>query len=59
MNLSTILADPRRRNLAVLAAAALVTLLLALGALWQQSSLGESSTAPSGTLSRPAQALRW
>jgi hypothetical protein len=37
MQLTAILADPRRRNLAVLGSVALVSLLLALGAVWQQS----------------------
>ncbi len=37
MELNQILADPRRRNLAVLAAAALVSLLLAIAAVWQES----------------------
>jgi hypothetical protein len=37
MDLSVLLADPRRRNLAVLAAVAAVSLLLALGAIWQQA----------------------
>ncbi len=40
MDVNAILADPRRRNLAVLAAAALVSLLLAVGAVWQQSEEG-------------------
>ncbi|MEJ0025138.1 MAG: DUF4340 domain-containing protein [Rhizomicrobium sp.] len=40
MDLNQILADPRRRNLGILAAAALVSLLLAIAALWQESSQG-------------------
>jgi hypothetical protein len=44
MELNQILADPRRRNLAVLAAIAVVSLLLAFGALWLQS--GESAAPP-------------
>ncbi len=40
MDLNQILADPRRRTLAVLAALALVSLLLAIAALWQESSEG-------------------
>jgi hypothetical protein len=44
MELNQILADPRRRNLAVLAAIALVSFLLALGAVWMQSS--ESAAPP-------------
>jgi hypothetical protein len=36
MDLNAILADPRRRNLAILGAIALVSLLLALAAIWQQ-----------------------
>ena len=41
MDLKAFLADPRRRNLAVMAALAILTTLLALGALWEQSSYGE------------------
>lgn len=37
MNTDALLADPRRRNLAVLGAAALVSLALALLVVWQQS----------------------
>jgi hypothetical protein len=47
MNPAEILADPRRRNLAVLAAAALLSLILALVVIWQQSSGG--NTAPART----------
>ncbi|MEI9887862.1 MAG: DUF4340 domain-containing protein [Rhizomicrobium sp.] len=46
MDLKQIFADPRRRNLAVLAAAALVSLLLALGALWQEARYGAPAAAP-------------
>ncbi|HEY0302622.1 MAG TPA: DUF4340 domain-containing protein, partial [Rhizomicrobium sp.] len=46
MDLKQILADPRRRNLAVLAALALASLLLALGALWQQARYGDAATTP-------------
>ena len=41
MDLSALRTDPRRRNLAILGAAALVSLLLAVAAVWQQSTLGE------------------
>jgi len=40
MDLNQFLADPRRRNLAVLAAIALVSLLLAIAALWQEAGEG-------------------
>jgi len=40
MDMKAVLADPRRRNLAVLAGAALVALLLALGALPRYPPLG-------------------
>jgi len=46
MNTTAILADPRRRNLAVLAAAAAVAFLLALLAVWQQSSDSGNPAAP-------------
>ena len=46
MDMKQLLSDPRRRNLAVLAAAALVSLLLAFGALWQQANLGAPDSAP-------------
>ena len=45
MDLTLFLSDPRRRNLAALAAAAFVAVLLALGALWQQSDFGEPASA--------------
>lgn len=45
MDLKALLADPRRRNLAVLAGVAILSLLLALGALWRQSSFGEHAAA--------------
>jgi hypothetical protein len=45
MVLSVILADPRRRNLAVLGAIAAISLLLALGAIWQQAREGEPAFA--------------
>ena len=41
MDLNQLLSDPRRRNLAVLAAAALIAVLLALAALWQQAGMGK------------------
>jgi len=40
MNMDIVLSDPRRRNLAVLGLIALVSLLLALGAIWQQAREG-------------------
>ncbi|HXC55030.1 MAG TPA: DUF4340 domain-containing protein [Rhizomicrobium sp.] len=46
MDLNRFLADPRRRNLAVLGAAALVGLLLALAAVWQQAREEGPSSAP-------------
>ena len=46
MAASSILSDPRRRNLAILGAITLVALLLALGAIWQQADLGRSAYAP-------------
>ena len=44
MDMSQILADPRRRNLGVLAAVALVSLLLAVLALWHEA--GEGAVPP-------------
>jgi Domain of unknown function (DUF4340) len=46
MNPSAIFADPRRRNLAVLGAVALLSLLLALGAIWQQADDSSDNAAP-------------
>jgi hypothetical protein len=46
MDLNALLADPRRRNLAVLAAIALVSLILALVVVWQQSAADQSSAPP-------------
>lgn len=46
MDLQTILADPRHRTLAILAGAALISVLLALGALWQQAGFGEANSTP-------------
>ncbi|MBL6939716.1 MAG: DUF4340 domain-containing protein [Alphaproteobacteria bacterium] len=43
--MNAFLADPRRRTLAVLSAAALVTLLLAIAVVWQQSSGSDSAPA--------------
>ena len=40
MDMKLILADPRRRNLAVLAAIAVVSLLLAVGAVWEEANQG-------------------
>ncbi|MEJ1970672.1 MAG: DUF4340 domain-containing protein [Rhizomicrobium sp.] len=45
MDLNTILADPRRRNLAVLGAIALVSLLLAILVVWQQAREGAAGSA--------------
>lgn len=45
MDLSAILADPRRRNLMALGVIALISLLLALGAIWQQAR--ENAPSPS------------
>ena len=42
MDLNALLADPRRRTLAVLAATALLSLLLAIGAVWEQSGEGSA-----------------
>src|SRR6185369_5736364 len=42
MDTTAFLADPRRRNLAVLGAAALVALLLAIIVVWQQGSGSDS-----------------
>lgn len=46
MDLTLLLSDPRRRNLAVLAAATLITVTMAFGALWQQAGLGQPAYAP-------------
>jgi hypothetical protein len=46
MDHSHFFSDPRRRNLVVLAAAALVAVLLALGALWQQAEIGRPAYEP-------------
>src|ERR1700761_8835464 len=46
MDLSTLFADPRRRNLVLLGVAALVVVLLARGALWQQSRESAGPPAP-------------
>ncbi len=46
MELKQFLSDPRRRNLAVLAAATVVAVMLALGALWQQASRDQPAYAP-------------
>src|SRR5579871_5750685 len=43
MELSLFLSDPRRRNLAILATAAFVAVLLALTALWQQAEFDRPS----------------
>ena len=45
MTPNALLADPRRRNLAILGAAALISLLLALLAVWQQSNDSNNPTA--------------
>jgi hypothetical protein len=46
MNLSQFLSDRRRRNLAALATAAFVAVLLALGAIWQQAHQGQPAYGP-------------
>jgi hypothetical protein len=46
MDLTKLLSDPRRRSLAVLAAAAFVAVLLAAAALWQQAGLDEPVYGP-------------
>src|SRR6185295_11167825 len=46
MNLTLLLSDPRRRNLFMLAAAAFLAVLLALGALWQQANLDRPAYTP-------------
>ncbi len=46
MDMTAVFADPRRRNLAILAGAALVSVLLAILALWHQASFGQGGTAP-------------
>jgi len=43
--MNTLFADPRRRNLAILAAGAIVAFLLALVAVWQQSSSADNAAA--------------
>jgi hypothetical protein len=58
MDMKALLADPRRRNLAVLAGAALIALLLALGALWQQSARENSGAAPTEFLPGFAKSVR-
>lgn len=46
MDSNRFFSDPRRRNLAALGAATGIAVLLALGALWQQASLGRPAAAP-------------
>lgn len=46
MDAKQLLSDPRRRTLAVLAAATFIAVLLAAGALWQQADLGRPAPAP-------------
>ena len=46
MDLNLIFADPRRRTLVALAAAALVSLVLAIVVIWQESEEGASAPAP-------------
>jgi hypothetical protein len=46
MDKSHFFPDRRRRNLSILAGATIVAVLLAVAALWQQSSIGQNSHAP-------------
>ncbi|HEY0107603.1 MAG TPA: DUF4340 domain-containing protein [Rhizomicrobium sp.] len=46
MTLEQLTADPRRRNLAILGAAALLSLLLAVGAVWEQAVVNAGPPAP-------------
>ena len=52
MDLKQFMSDPRRRNLAMLGAAAFVAVLLALGALWQQAQMGTPAYRAGAVLSR-------
>lgn len=56
--MNDILQDPRRRNLAILGAAALIAMALAIGAIWQQSTLGEAAYEPTQFLPGFAKELR-
>lgn len=58
MDWNALLADPRRRNLAVLAGAALLSLLLAIGGLWEQASYGVTAQAPAEFFPGLAKELR-
>ena len=46
MDATGFLSDPRRRNLAILAATTIIAVLFALGAIWQQARVGRPPAAP-------------
>jgi Domain of unknown function (DUF4340) len=58
MSLDAVFADPRRRNLAVLGGVALLSLLLALAALWAADREGAEPTAPAEFLPGFAHEIR-